>query len=216
MRIFKLIGVAALMAALTAIMATSASASILPGTAGVKITGSSGKATLQVKGGASITCKTSSSTGEVKSSEESLVLITFNECTTGGLPVNSVGDAAKTILVHVEAGTCHDAAGNQYILFLLLPLKLEVPSVKGLTLEITGDVNGKVTPAAKKAKEFTVEFKQKEGVQEVGPTECENSKKEKFTKHFLLTSTNGGTAVQSGQEALEGKLTFSAEQEFMS
>jgi len=215
MRIFKLIGVAALMAALAAIMATGASASLLPGTAGVKITGKSGKATLQVKGGASITCKASTTTGEVKNTEESLALITFTECTTGGLPVNSVGDAAKTILVHVESGNCHDAAKNEYVLFEVLPVKLEVPSVKGLTLEITGSVLGKVTPAEKKAFTFGVELKQTGGKQEVGPEECTKSTGTVVKGIQLKTSTNGGAAVQSGQEAAEGTLTFSAEQEFM-
>ena len=216
MRILRLIGVSALMLALTAITVSSASASLLPGTAGTKITGKSGKSTLQVKGGASITCKASTTSGEVKSTEEALIIIWFTECTTGGLPVNSVGDAVKTILTHVEAGWCFDPIKGFYVYFGILPLKLEVPSVKGLTLEITGAVLGKVTPVEKKATTFAVELKQTGGKQEVGPEECTKSSGTKVKGVQLKTSTNGGAAVQSGQETAEGSLTFSAEEEFMS
>jgi len=216
MRTFKLICVAALMLALSAISVASASASVLPGTKGTKVTGTSGKATLQQKGGISITCEKSKTTGEAESSELALILITFEpNCTAAGLAANSVGDAAKTILVHVEAGECFNAAHTEhYILFLILPLKLEVPSTK-LTIEIKGDVLGKVAPIGKKAKVFTVELKQKAGVQEVGPTECENSKGEKFKEVFLLSKVDAGAFIQSGQEAEKGEVTFSAEQEFM-
>jgi hypothetical protein len=211
MRVFKLIGVAALMLVLSAIAVGTASASVLPGTKGTTITGSSGKATLQVKGGATINCTASTTKGEVLSTEESLVLITFTTCSAFGLAANSVGDAAKTILVHVEAGSCSTEKGaKQFILFKLLPVVIEIPSTK-LTLEVTGDVLGVVTPANKKAKSFTVALEQKEGKQAF--TECEVGGKK--VTHSLLTSVDAGTATVSGQEAVEGKLEFSAEQEFM-
>jgi len=63
MRIFKLIGVLVCALAVSAIAVTTASASTLPGTKGTTITGGSEKATLQVKGGASITCPKSTATG---------------------------------------------------------------------------------------------------------------------------------------------------------
>jgi len=215
MRAFVLAGVAGLLTMLGVISPSMASASLLPGTAATKITGSSSKVTFQVKGGAAFTCSSSTTTGEVKSSEESLVLVAISGCATAGLPINSTGDAAKTILMHAEGTTCHDAAKNQYLLLALLPTKIEVAATK-TTLELTGGLNLKIEPAGKKAKEFSAQLSQKEGKQEIGPSECENSKKEARKNVFLSTSTNGGTAIQTGEETAEGKLIFSAEEEFMS
>jgi hypothetical protein len=213
MRIFKIIGVVALVLALSAITVATASADLLPGTKGVTIKGSSGKATLQVKGGAAITCKESTTTGEVLSSAESLLLINFGaNCTAGGLPVKSSGDASGTILAHVEAGSCH-VGGVDYIIFAVLPIKLEVPSTK-LTLEVTGAVLGEVTPGNTKQTTFTVTLAQKSGEQTTGPKSCEDGGVKK-SEIFLKTSTDGGAAVESGQEAEKGSLTFSAAQEFM-
>jgi len=216
MRIFKALGVFASMLALTAITAGVALASILPGNKGTKITGTSGKATLQVKGGPSITCEKSKTTGEVESPELSLILITFEpNCTAAGLAANSTGDAAKTILVHVEAGACFNAAHiDHYVLFKILPLKIEVPS-DSLTLLVTGDVLGKVTPIGKKAKKFTVELIQNAGLQEVGPMECVNSKGDKFKEVFLQTKVDAQVEAESGLDVEKGELEFSAEEEFM-
>jgi hypothetical protein len=205
MRILKFIGVVAMLAAFSAISVGTASASLLPGTKGTTVTGSSKKATLQVKGGAAITCKESKTEkGEVLSTLESLAIINFgNNCTAGGLPVKSTGDASGTILVHVEVTDCPTGL----VIIAILPLTLEVPSTK-LTLEIRGSVIAPVTPFGTKSKSFTLTLKQAGGVNAV--TECENKE-----KHILETSTDKGAFIQSGQEAEEAKLEFGAEETFM-
>jgi hypothetical protein len=204
MRIFKLIAVLACAIAVSAIAVTTASASTLPGKAGTTITGSSEKATLQVKGGASITCPKSTATGEVLSTSEALAIINFGTgCTTAGLPVNSLGDSSGTILVHVEVKEC---ASNAAILELkVLPLHLEVPSTK-LLLSIEGTALGTVETEVKKTT-FPLTLTQKEG----------KNTEEKCGKETLIlsTSTDGGAFVQSGEEAKNGSLTFGEAQTFM-
>ncbi len=204
MRIFKLIGVLVCALAVSAIAVTTASASVLPGVAKTSITGESGKATLQVKGGASITCPKSTASGEILSTSESLVTISFGpKCTTAGLPVNSLGDAAGVILVHAEVKECASSAG--ILKLQVLPLHLEVPSTK-LLLTIVGTTLGAVIAAVKQLK-FTLTVAQKEG-----KNELETCGKEKL---ILETSTDGGAFVQSGEEAAGASLTFGAEEEFM-
>jgi hypothetical protein len=208
MRILKLIGVVAMLAALSAISVGTASASLLPGTKGTTISGGSKKATLQVKGGAAISCKESKlEKGEVLTTAESLGILNFGtNCTAGGLPVKSVGDAGGTILAHVEITQCA-VPGGWDIQIRLLPLVLEVASTK-LTLEVRGGVLAPVTPFNKKQKTFTLTLKQAGGVN--SSTECES--KEKL---ILETSTDKGAFVQSGEEAEEAKLEFPVEEEFM-
>jgi hypothetical protein len=204
MRIFKLIGVLVCALAISAIAVATASASVLPGAAKTSIAGGSEKATLQVKGGASITCPKSTASGEVISTSESLVIIDFGpKCTTAGLPVNSLGDEPGIILVHVEVLEC---ASNPGILKLkVLPLHLEVPSTK-LLLLIEGTALGEV-PANVKQSTFALTVAQKEGKNTI-----ETCGKEKLV---LETSTDGGAFVQSGEEAKNASLTFGAEEEFM-
>ncbi len=204
MRIFKLIGVLVCALAVSAIAVTTASASVLPGVAGTSIKGESGKATLQVKGGASITCPKSTASGEILSTSESLATINFGpKCTTAGLPVNSLGDATGVILVHVEVKECPSNAA--LLALTVLPLHLEVPSTK-LLLSIVGTALGSVTANVKQST-FALTVAQKEGKNEI-----ETCGKEKLV---LETSTDGGAFVQSGEEAAGASLTFGAEEEFM-
>ncbi len=204
MRIFKLIGVLVCALALSAIAVATASASTLPGALGTTITGGSEKATLQVKGGASITCPESSAAGEVKSTEEATVTITFGKkCTTAGLPVNSLGAAAGTIVANVTVKLCESSAGTLEL--QTAPIHLEVPSTK-LLLVVEGTALGSVEENVK-ATTFPLTVTQKEGKNTIEV--CGK------TKLVLETSTDGGAFVQSGEEAKNAKLTFSVAQEFM-
>ncbi|HTA05070.1 MAG TPA: hypothetical protein VK774_01800 [Solirubrobacteraceae bacterium] len=203
MHISRLITVCTLAACATAV--TAASASTLPGVAGTSITGGSEKATFQVKGGASITCPKSTATGEVLSTSESLAIINFGpKCTTAGLPVNSLGDAAGVILVHVEIRECPSSAA---ILELkVLPLHLEVPSTK-LLLIIEGGAYGEIVSTNFKTTRFNLFVQQLLGSQQIEV--CGKA------KEVLRTSTDGGAFVQSGEELTQAVLTFGAEEEFM-
>ncbi len=203
MRIFKLIGVLVCALAVSAIAVITASASTLPGVAKTSITGSSEKATLQVKGGASITCPKSTLTGEVLSTSESLAVIAYSGCTTAGLPFNSLGDASGVILVHVEIKEC---PSNAAILELkALPIHLEVPATK-LLLAIEGTALATVQANVKQPT-YPLTITQKEGKQTV-----ETCSKEKL---ILSTSTDGGAFIQSGLETKNASLTFGADEEFM-
>jgi hypothetical protein len=203
MRTFKLIGVLACVSALSAIAVTPAIAEVLPGKAGTTITGGSEKATLQVKGGASITCPKSTSSGEVLGTSGLLINISFGiGCTTAGLPVNSLGDASGVILVHAEVSLCF---GFPFLRIKILPLHLEVPSTK-LLLTIEGTVLGVVEEKVSKTT-FPLTITQKEG----------KNTEEKCGKETLIlsTSTDGGAFVQSGEEAKNASLTFGVAEEFM-
>jgi hypothetical protein len=204
MRTFMLIGALVCALALSAIAVTTASASMLPGAAKTTITGSGGRATFQVKGGATWICQSFTITGEVVSTSEALLVFDFgNACTTAGLPINSLGDSSGTILMHVEASEC---PGTPSLLKLkVLPLHLEVPSTK-LLLAIEGTALATVEANVKKTT-FPLTPTQKEG----------KNTDEKCGKETLIltASTDGGAFVQSGLDFTNASLTFGAAQEFM-
>ncbi len=204
MRTYKLYLVLACALVLAVIAVATASASTLPGVAKTSIAGESEKATLQVKGGASFTCPKSTLTGEVLSTAESSATINFGpKCTTAGLPLNSLGDAAGTILVPVEIKEC--AANASILKLVVLPLHLEAPSTK-LLLTLQGTLLVEVT-ASVKQKNFALRVDQKEGKNAI-----ETCGKEKLILEF---STDGGAFVQSGEEAKNASLQFGTEEEFM-
>ncbi len=214
MRTFKLVGALFAVLAFTAFATATASAAellweMLPGTTGTAITGKSGKATLQIKGGGSITCAESTGKeGEITSERTlGLVWILFGpNCTAFGNPVNSLGEEPGFILVHVHYHQCLVEPGVLGWLLKLLPLHLEIPATS-LLLSVQGALVGSVT--AGKGKTFTLTVKQKAGQQAI--THCEGSKGEVK----LETSLDGGEFIQSGEEAKESTVTFAAEQEAM-
>ncbi len=204
MRIFKLMGVMVCALVLNTIVVVAASASTLPGVAGTTITGKSEKATLQVKGGASITCPKSGFTGEVQSPERATLFVAFGSgCTTAGLPVNSLGGKPGVITANVTVRLC---ASNAGVLELETePMHLEVPSTK-LLLTVLGTVLAEVETGVKQTT-FSLGITQKEGKNTIETCGIE--------KLPLYTSTDGNTFTQSGLEAKAATLTFSAAQEFM-
>jgi hypothetical protein len=220
MRVFKLVSTFAVVMALTAIAATTASAAIefLPGAAKTAFTGTSAEAVLQVKGGAAIKCTKSevaTGNGELLSSKTLLFIVDFTGCKTLGLPINSLGDKAEVILVHVEGETCTVSTSPLVGAVLLkpLPLHLEVPSV-GTLLLVEGKFVGGLEPPNKSTKEYKLAIAQKEGKQ--GIEGCLNAAGTKVEPETLTTSENGKAAVASAEEAKSGTLVFTTTaQEFM-
>lgn len=203
MRIFKLIGVLVCALAVSAVAVSTASANIKPGSG--TFTGKSGKATLQVKGGASITCPKSTASGEITSETSGKGTITFGgSCTTAGLPVNSLGDAGGTILTPVAISAC-EKSPEILLLKLESPLHLEVPSTK-LLLVIEGGAYAEVSPINANQTEFKLIVTQAGGKNAIET--CNKA------KNILTTSTDGGEFIQSGEEAKEATLTFAAAHEF--
>jgi hypothetical protein len=220
MRAFKLISALAIVLALTAIAAATASAEVefLPGTAGTKFTASSKKATLTAKKTETetiaVVCKTSKSTGELLSKTEALMLITFEGCESAGTGVNSVGDAAKTILAHVEAKACTISTSPLVggILLKPLPLTLENPTTK-LKIEVEGDVIGRLLPEnVKETKLFTLDLNLKEGKQEF--TKCKDGAGAELLEE-LSANVSGAGFKPATQSAEGGLLQFTVNEEWM-
>lgn len=218
MRVSKLIGVLIAVLAISAVAVATASAAEtlwqwLPGAEKTAFTGKSKKATLQVEGGAAITCQESTTTGEI-TTEKTLGTATIKfgtKCTAAGLPVENEGSKeAGKITVKVKIHNCVIKSGDAgEKIEVEGTLKLEVPSTK-LKLSIKGALIGLIAPnKEKKLGPFTLTIAQTGGLQAI--KQCEGG-----AATFLLTSINGGTFTESGQEAEKGEINFTtAEQEIM-
>jgi hypothetical protein len=224
MRIFKLIGALVVVLAFSAVAVATASAAetlwkLLPGTVGETFTGKSGKATLQIKGGASIKCEKSTilltseevegkpksellkeGSTEGKDATLALAVIKFEGCNSAGLEAHSLGDSAKIILVHVEIHTCMIKKEHFGLLIKPLLVHLEVPEAKQL-IEVLGDLVALLEALPTEPKHFELNITQVAGVQ--GIEKCEGGEKE-----TLESSVNHGPYIQSGEEAKEGLLLF--------
>ncbi len=220
MRAFKLISALLVVLALTAIAASTASAAetlweILPGNEGETFTAKSGTAILQEKGGLAIKCQESSIllvdssiVGTTKTL--ALAIIHFgNKCQAAGLATNSLGDPANFILAHVEIHTCIISTSPLVggLLIKILPLHLEVPSVK-LLIEVTGSLVVPITPNETETKNYKLEIKQAAGEQ--GIKLCLGGAEES-----LFSSDDGKLPVQAGQEAVGAELSFDKAQTAM-
>jgi hypothetical protein len=186
-----------------------AATGILPAVSGTVFTGKTGKLTLQIKGGLTITCTSSTTTGEVVSTSKLLILTIGKSCTTVGLPVNSLSDASGQILIHVEAPPCVGLGLPPSISITLefLELHLEVPAV-GLLFVTRGAAVAPVVPDNTSVRRFTLSPSQKGGEQSV--TKCQGG-----PARTLETSADSGSFVQTGLEAAEDTLEFGTEEEFM-
>jgi hypothetical protein len=211
MRGLKLMGALMAILAITAVVTAAASAApeFLPGSG--TFTGKSGVSSLQVKAGATITCKTSTSTGELTSTTLGTVTITFESCTVAGLTVLGLGAAKGTIVVTLDVDSCQIKSKDAGVVFTILPttgLHIEVPTGKHLLL-VKGSLIGLIGPInTSTAGPYSLLVAQKEGVQAI--EKCEGG-----SAQTLLSSLDGGTFAQAGEEASEGTLTFAAAHELM-
>jgi hypothetical protein len=224
MRAFKLISALAMALALTSIAAATASAAnppvFLPGAPKTTFINGSGKATLTTASGLSIVCEKSTSTGELlgvgtEDSKEALMIIDFETCKTepGGLGANSVGDPAKTILVHVEAKSCTITESPLVggILLKLLPVTLEVPTVKLTSkFEEGSDVIGRLLPENTAASRLSFDLNAPGGVQEF--KECKDKAGETALKEGLKIKVDEKAIEADSVEAKEGFIEFKVKQ----
>ena len=184
----------------------------LPGSAGETFTGKSGKSTFEIKGGNVTTCTASeigAKTGELlkegstegKDATLALVISKLTGCKAFGLfPINSKGDPAEVILLHLEIHNCVIKSGDFGLLFTLLEVTLEVPAAKEV-LVLKGSFIGLVEANKGKENDFLVNIKQKGGVQEI--ERCEGGE-----FNTLFSSLNGGAFIQTGIEVSEFLLAF--------
>ncbi len=197
--------------ALTALAAATASAAaptILPGSG--TFTSTSGLGTLFTKAGSEIVCKADTNKGTVLSAQKVDATIDFTGCTAFGLPMNSVGDAAGTLLVVLSGSACYVNKANKEVGLDLsvTPLNIEVPAIGG-KITIKGNVIGAFTPVnTNQTGPFALTFKQvSNGVQSI--TKCEGG-----ITRSLLTSTNGGT-FEASSEVTTDFITFAVAHEIM-
>ena len=73
------------------------------------------------------------------------ITVDFENCTVAGLAENSLGDAAKTVLVALKGELCYISKAEKHvgILFTLTPVHVEVPTL-GELLELKGTMLGLV------------------------------------------------------------------------
>jgi hypothetical protein len=215
MRLFRLVGTLfAVLAFSTVVVAVASAAETLwrwnPGTTGATFTGSSGKVTLQVKGGAAITCEKSALKGSL-TSEQTLGVgtVTVTICTLTGLAVLGLGDTAQTVTLHGAFHDCLISSGDAGLLIKLSePVHVEVPST-GLLMVFTGSLLVLALPnKSKKTGPFPLNAAQTAGVQAI--EKCEGG-----TAQKLEASTDGSANVQTGAEMKEASITWAAAEEIV-
>jgi hypothetical protein len=210
-------GAAILIAAAFAILSASATSAgaalpeLLPGAKGTKFTGKGGKATLQIKGGSTVTCTSATGEGELTTSTTGKGTIDFKGCSAFGLSINSLGDASGTVLITGETSICYvNAKAKEVGVVTHIPeagVHIEVPSV-GLLLIKKGAFIVLASPVNTTTTTFTGVLQQKEGKQAI--TKCEGGPEE-----IVLVSTDGGAFTQAGVEIEKDSLTFAVAQELM-
>jgi hypothetical protein len=209
MRASKLIITSATALMLIAIAPAAASAEVefLPGKAGTPFTDSSGKAVLNAGTALPITCEKSKSTDELLSSKEALMVIGFEECLAGGLGAHTIGDALRTILVHVEAKGCYikELPFLGGLLLKPLPVTIEVPASK-LTITVEGDVIARVLPEKVEAELFTLDLNAPSGVQEY--KECKDGLTGMMLKEDLKAKLDAEPMVLAALEVKGADLLF--------
>ncbi len=190
MRIFKLIGVLAVVLAFNAIAVAAASAEEvlwrwLPGSAKETFKGEIPEVgDLLIIGGGRIECKKGKIllAGSELLEKQTLALATihFEGCKAEGLvAANSLGDASEVILVHIEIHNCIINKANKEfgLLILPLPVHIEIPATK-LLIEILekGLFVAKIEATGTTKHNFLILAKQTKDVQE--PKLCEGGKEE--------------------------------------
>jgi hypothetical protein len=223
MRPFKLIGVLAIALAFGASAIASAAETLwkwLPGSAGETFHGKSGEVVLSWKDEATaltVKCKSALlllSNSESKISSEllsegstegkdatlGLGIVDFEGCQTLGLSINSQGDKAGIVLMHVEEHNCMIGPGKFGVLLKILPLHAEVPAAKILLLK-RGNVLGLLEGAKQGEKALTYKLNLKTNAnKEQEFKKCEGGEEEKV--EVSLDGVNFFPATLSGIEAI--------------
>ena len=166
---------------------------------------------------AEIKCKSDTDTTTATNKKEGTISIDFKECTLGGKQCHSLGDAAGTILTGGSTLlVLLDISGKDQrgVLITIKELHIECEFLATLAV-VTGAVLGLIEHegTASKTTKFIIKVKAK-GATEQEVKEYLNEKEEAVKAH-LSTSTDEGTASESGEEAGEDKLTTTKETELI-
>jgi hypothetical protein len=211
MRGIKLVTTLLVVMALSAVAAATASAAqpeFLSSGGSRAFTGASKKAKLQVKAGATIECTKSTASGSLTSNTTASFTVDFEGCKSLGLAANSLGDNPGIILVNVTAETCFINLSPTLEAGLIVtpsPVHIEVPSASQLVV-VEGAFVAKIEPINVASHTGTLVIAQKGGVQSIDG--CRNAANELDKKSLVTVENEEGEAKQSGEEAVEGGLTF--------
>jgi hypothetical protein len=223
MRIFKLTGVLALALALAAISAATASAAntveFLPGAAGTKFTGSSKEVVLSshllLEGKeepVKFICEKSTSNGELVNAKEAKLTLDILGCKgePGGLGASTAGDPAKTILVKATAKSCIISTSPLVGGILIKPEPVVITfATTNLTIEVTGDVIGRLLPengAAAKLLTLDLNAPGTPPAQEF--KECKDDSAETSKVETLKAKTDTGVVLPATLETKGALLQF--------
>lgn len=184
----------------------------------VPFTSTSGKGTLETKGGSKVTCESDTNKGEIlDKAGNSKVTVTFKKCTTKVLGITvsctSSGQETGTIVTKpLKDRIRYINHTTKEVGDVLSPETGELLAeftCAGVTIKVRGSVIGKI-PAGKfeePESSGSLEFKQSGGVQ--NPREYEEEVGGVFKKvvAHLETSTGGGAFEESGEETTD-TITF--------
>jgi hypothetical protein len=213
MRGVKIIG-AALMAvvALAAVASVTASAALpefLP--ASGSFTSKSGSGTLAFKGGNTIECSADTNKGEVTGEKTARVTITFTGCKLFGIVgANSLGDSSGTILTTANGTLCYLNKTAKTVGLQLSPTgKVHIEAGGSLAI-VEGTVIGELKPVGGGAKKgpFELVLKQKAaGEQEI--TKCEGGATQN------LSGAEGEGTNKEASEVTTDSINFTNNSELM-
>jgi hypothetical protein len=175
-------------------------------------TGTSTTAKLTVKGGASITCTSSSDSLTVGSPRNTGTgSLEFKSCTQGGEACHSLAGSGEIIKAtgewHLVLFTKSSTDGH-YFEFSLpsFGIHIECPSATVKLLLVTGNVLGSIAQKSGSTNEFTVKVSSTATAQEFSEYENEAGTAVKVS---LATSQEGGATKESFENAEMGTLKFS-------
>jgi hypothetical protein len=198
-------------AALTAI--ASAEEGFLP-LVNKEVAWSSGKLILESTGGWSYQCKSSEGKGTFANDKHFTIEMHFNECTSAGFAMNSLGDKTGVVLFTALALVCLiNSEKLTFGIIIELPsggVHLEIPAL-GELLVLAGSYIGEVLTTGL-AKSFVVDITGKAGKQNV--VECKDGKEVK--KGSLTSEPNENKKPEPASVNMEsGSLKFSETKELM-
>ena len=176
-------------------------------------TSTSGPGTLF--GPAEIKCLDDTDKTTAINKKEGTISIDFLDCTSLGEECHSLGDKTGTILTggkYLLVLLDINGKDQRGILITIEPLHIECKFLSVLAV-VTGTVLGLIEAKAGTKKEFIIKIRAK-GAKEQEVKEYLNEKEEKV-KAGLKTSTNEGTASESGEEAGEDILNTEKETELI-
>jgi hypothetical protein len=207
-RLIVLLVLVLVLSASVVITASAAAAELPEFTVESGYTGTSGKVTLESKGGTKVTCGGSSIEGTALSKRHGTFKLKETECTKGEAKCTTSGEPAGTIKVSGDWSLATKAEKKEA--FVKLTTSGAAFSCGETAEEINGSILAVITPLSTKTTKFELLVKETKGKPEF--TEYVNDSGEKKSVQLLLSS-KGGAFEEAGEEFASDKLTAAKETE---